>query len=314
MVTEPLLDLEACAIPETDSPPGRYLARFAAGASRETMRQSLEHLARVASGGELAAAEIPWHRLRYADTSRLRAAIVEVYSPAGANLRISALRGVLREAWRLGLMAPDDYYRASDLKGVRGSSLPRGRALDSGELRTLFVQCAEDTRPIARRDAAVLALLYGCGLRRAEIVACNLEDLDLEQGTLTVHGKGRRERRVAILGNVERALSEWLEIRGKRRGALFHAFDSRGRKRIARRMTAQAIRRICERRGDVARVRPFSPHDLRRSTISDLLDAGEDLATVQRLVGHAKVDTTSKYDRRGDRATRRASGRLHVPL
>ena len=119
MVSEALLNLEACDLPAEVNPVDRYLGRVAAGASRETLSQGLEHLAKLASGGSIEARRFPWHRLTYRETSRLRAVVADAYTPAGTNLRIAALRGVLREAWRLELMSAEDYQRAADLALAR---------------------------------------------------------------------------------------------------------------------------------------------------------------------------------------------------
>ena len=290
-----------------------YLNRLQPGASRHTMRQSLEHLALLATAGEIAADALPWHRLRYQDTAALRAALVNSdYRPATINVRLAALRGVLREAWRLELMASDSYKRASDLENVPGSTLLRGRALPPGEMSALFSRVQKDLTLRGIRDNAVIAILYGCGLRRAEVARSRLADLDLPRETLRVHGKGRRERNVAVLEGVRIALEEWLAVRGKRPGPLFYAL-MRGEHIANRALAAGTIRHICQRRAEQSELAPFSPHDLRRSCATELLDQDVDLGTVSQLLGHSETDTTVKYDHRGDRATRRAATRLHVP-
>jgi len=78
-------------------------------------------------------------------------------------------------------------------------------------------------------------------------------------------------------------------------------------------MTAQAIRDVVDKRAEQAGIPHVSPHDLRRSFVSDLLDCGVDIATVASMAGHASVQTTARYDRRGEAAKKRAARSLHVP-
>ena len=101
-------------------------------------------------------------------------------------------------------------------------------------------------------------------------------------------------------------MGEWLKVRGYEPGPLLCPISQIG-KITVRRMTDQAIYAILQTRAKTANIRPFSPHDLRRSCVSDLLDAGVDISIVQQFVGHANVNTTARYDRRGEHAKKRAA-------
>jgi len=210
-------------------------------------------------------------------------------------------------------MSVEDYQRAGDLSPVRGSQAERGRALAGTELQLLFAACARDKTAAGCRDAALIATLYGCGLRRSEAVALDLSDYDPLTGGLTVRsGKGRKARVTYMPEGARPALVAWIAIRSGGAGALFYPVN-KGGKLTQRRMTDQAVRKILRKRGAEAGLSAFTPHDLRRTMIGDLLDAGADISTVQRLVGHANVTTTARYDRRGESAKKRAAGLLDVP-
>src|SRR5206468_11732815 len=201
----------------------------------------------------------------------------------------------LREAWQLGQIGAEDFHCARDVPVVKATTLPRGRALTRRELRSLFHVCQPDPSPSGARDAALLAVLYGAGLRRSEVVALDLADYELETGTLTIRrAKGQKDRLAYTTTGSRAALAAWLQVRGVEPGALFWPVDQAGRM-TARRMTSQSVLEILERRARQARVARFSPHDLRRTFISDLLDAGADITTVAGLAGHANVTTTARY-------------------
>jgi len=301
-----------------------YLARLAPG-SRRTMRAALDTIAAMLSGKPGGAFAFPWQELRYEHTQAIRAALSERYAPATTNKMLAALRGCLRECWRLGQMEAEEFHRAVDVVAVRGTTLLRGRALAVGELRALFVNCAADESPSGVRDAALLAVLYGGGLRRAEAVMLDLSDYDTETGALRIRsGKGRKARTAYATGGAKAALEAWLHARAasprQPRAARTDAGESlfypinKGGRLIPRRMTDQAVLNIVRKRALSSGVARFSPHDLRRSFISDLLDAGADISTVQGLAGHANVQTTARYDRRGERTKRKAAEMLHVPF
>lgn len=291
-----------------------YLASLTTADGRRTMRASLNRIAQLVRTDDDATYEdIDWHLLRFQHTQAIRALLVngtsvrtgKPYKPATINKMLAALRGVLKTAWMLGMMLADEYQRAVAIKAVSGSSLPAGRDVKLTELRALLTDC--DLEPLGVRDVAIVSMLYACGLRRAELVA--LDYADVRESSLIVHGKRRKMRQVPI-GAASFALNAWLAIRGKQAGALFWGLGNRNR---GKRLTTQAVYDMLRRRAKAAGVDKLSPHDLRRSFVGDLLDAGADIATVQQMAGHASVDTTARYDRRGERAKQKAADLLHLP-
>ena len=120
----------------------------------------------------------------------LRGRLSREYAVSTPNKMLAAVRGVLRCAWRLRLTNDREYALATDVGSVPGSTLPAGRTLAEWEIRALCSSCSAT----GARDAAMLSLLLGCGLRRAEASTADYEDLEDERSTLRVQGKGRRER------------------------------------------------------------------------------------------------------------------------
>jgi integrase len=298
--------------PADEHPAAVYLARLAPG-SRRTMRAALEVVAGMLTSGAADAQTLDWSAVRYQHAQAVRSLLAERYKPATVNKALSGLRGVLREAWRLGLVTSEDYRRAADLEAVKGESLPPGRALTAGELKALLRACSADETAAGARDAAMLALLYGGGLRRSEAVALDVSDYDVGTGMLVVrHGKGNRDRVVYAANGAADALADWLDVRGDVAGPLFLPVN-KGGVIGGHRLTGQAVLYILRRRALQGGVTRLTPHDLRRTFISDLLDLGADISTVQRLAGHAQVTTTTRYDRRGEATKRKAASLLHVP-
>jgi site-specific recombinase XerD len=294
------------------SPAAVYLANLQP-TGRRTQRQALDTIARMLGARD--AFRLDWSALRSQHTAAIRAKLAESYSPASANKILSALRRVLKEAWRLGLMTAEDYHRAADVDRVRGEATPRGRELTPGEILALMTACQLDPGPAGVRDAAILSVMYAAGLMRAEVAGLRLWSCqrDGEGFKLVLTEKPNKERAVYVNNGAANALADWLQVRGGQGAALFVAINKAGKLDTTKPMTDQAIYDLFRKRGAEAGVKEFSPHDLRRTFISDLLDKGADIAIVAKMAGHANVQTTARYDKRPEEAKRKAASLLQVP-
>ena len=295
-------------------PAQAYLAGLAEG-ERRAQEQALRRLAELlgVEGGDWRL--VPWERLRARHVAALRARLIDLhYAPATCNRFLAALRGVLRAAWRAGLMTAEDLAAAADVPGVKGSRLLRGRALSGGELRALFEVCSADCSSRGSRDGSLIGAMYGGLLRRAEATALDLADYGPEDGSLRVRqGKGNKERMTYLPPGGQQALDDWISIRGAEPGPLWLPTQRNGRVLHGRRFHTASVAAMLRRRAKEAGIDPCSPHDLRRSGVGDLLDAGADISTAQRLLGHSSVATTTRYDRRPEAAKRHAAQLLIVP-
>lgn len=185
---------------------------------------------------------------------------------------------------------------------VERPRVPRGlpKALSEAEVARLLAAPVGDD-PIARRDRAMLEVLYGTGVRVSELVGLSLGDVDLDASLLRAFGKGSKERIVPIGGHATRALVAWLGEGGRpvlvpdrwrRRGDAEAVFLGARGGRLTRQGAWDVLRRHGARVGLAGRL---SPHVLRHSCATHMLDRGADIRTVQELLGHADVSTTMMY-------------------
>jgi integrase/recombinase XerD len=181
-------------------------------------------------------------------------------------------------------------------------SVPAGlpKALDESEVEALLDAVVGDDPP-ARRDRAVLEVLYGTGVRISELVGLSLGDVDLESGLLRAFGKGSKERLVPIGRHASTALRAWLAPAGRgaleprqwaRRGDAEAVFLNRR----GGRLTRQGAWLVVKHYGDMVGIADkLSPHVLRHSCATHMLDHGADIRVVQELLGHASISTTQVY-------------------
>jgi site-specific recombinase XerD len=231
------------------------------------------------------------------------------YARSTVARKAAALRCYFAWHRRMGTVRVDPAQRLAVPGG--GSRLPR--VLDRSELEVMLggdgrrmpgavtktthdapgrvVSSSALAEAVAARDRAVVELLYGCGLRVAELCGLDIDDVDTRGKTVDVLGKGGRERRVPMYRQCASAIDAWLK-RGRDAlvgeatpdGALF--LNRRGR-----RLGPRDVRRVLDRLSPV----PTHPHALRHSFATHLLDGGADLRVVQELLGHASLQTTQVY-------------------
>jgi len=205
--------------------------------------------------------------------------------------RAAALRRYYRWLRRTGVVAVDPALRLGAPPGA--ARLPRVLS------REEMAQLLDGPRPgpggdpileaVSRRDDAVLELLYGSGLRVAELCRLDIGDVDLERRLVTVWGKGSKQRTVPISRPAAAAVAAWLACRPRLAGP--QAGLALTCNRVGRRLGERDVRRIVDRRSPC----PTHPHALRHTFATHLLDGGADLRVVQELLGHESVASTQVY-------------------
>ncbi len=170
-------------------------------------------------------------------------------------------------------------------------------ALD--ELNTMLDNCMAQDGPIAMRDGSLIALVYGAGLRRHEAIGIQLSDYSQEKANIRVVGKGNKERINALNDRVIDIIECWLDERGRHPGPLFNRIR-RGGNITDQPISSQTVYEIIVRRYKESGLERLTPHDLRRTYATNLLESGTDIFIVQELMGHSHLNTTKTYDKRGD--------------
>jgi site-specific recombinase XerD len=286
-----------------------YLLSLQSEQSRVTMASLLNVIAyRLAK--KKSHQQFDWSSLHYEKILMLLSDLkADGKSPATINVYLSALKGVAKEAWRKKLIDVETYQHIKEIRRIKGTRSIKGRALSIDELNQLIDFCMQSEGIIALRDAAVIALVYGAGLRRHEAAGLLLSDLDRSSGTIKVLGKGNKERVNALHNRVLEIVEVWLEERGLAPGPLFLR-ARKGERLLNEPISGQTIYDIIIRRYKEAGLKRLTPHDLRRTFATKLLENGEDVFVVQDLMGHSSVETTKNYDRRDEAARKKAAKAL----
>ena len=293
-----------------------YLTRLAPS-SQLTMRYVLQDAADRLGFEDINLEDIDWHLLQPEHVIALVAALREDgYAPNTSSLYVNAVRGVMNEAWRMNLISQEHLLRMRTVKAAAGTRLSQGRNLRRSLIREMMEVCAADPRPQGLRDAAVIGILYGSGMRKSESVNLDLAQINFKERSLRVIGKGNKELIKYAPDWAFAKLQAWLAFRreqlkeGEQDDSFLFNRIRRGSHITRERITKHAIYYIARQRGEQVGVK-IMPHDFRRSFITRVIEE-HDLSIAQKLAHHTNIQTTASYDVRDDNERRRAVDRFDL--
>ena len=212
------------------------------------------------------------------------------------NQQLAAVRRLAHEAVDSGLLSPELAAGIRRVKGVKQLGFRAGNWLSAEQSSEVLKRACGDSMR-AKRDYAMLALLFGCGFRRSELVGLELDEIQVRQGhwaVVDLIGKGGHIRTVPIPQWVKAALDQWIVAARVTEGRIFRRVARAGKvwgKGISQNVVWYAVKSCCERAG----LEHIAPHDLRRTCAKLCHTSGGELEQIQFLLGHASVQTTERY-------------------
>jgi integrase/recombinase XerC len=296
--------------------PPDLIAEWLAGRKASTVeayKKSLRHFARWMNADSPSAAAAELLALDVAGANRLclayRASMLDAGAAAATiNRHLAALKSMVKLARLTGRVT-----WAVEIDGVKPEPRRDVRGPEPDEFKKFWRSAKAGDSPRARRDRAVIAVLFGMGLRRGEAVGLDLVDLDFRESVAMVSRKGLREKvRRPIPPEVAKALGEWVLVRGSDPGPLFVRTD---RPDSRDRLTGEGVARLVARHGASAKLpRKVRPHGLRHSAITAALASGLTPVEVQSFSGHAKIETVMLYNDALKSTARKVSTRVSSAL
>lgn len=254
---------------------------------REDLTQAIEFFRTKQAGRSLEPAMLNVRLLR----AYLAWLSEKEYARTTIARRVAAVRSWCRFLCRQGVLSSNP---AESLRGPRqDKKLPH--FMSEEELTRLLATPPADTA-LGLRDRAILETLYSAGLRVGELVGLNVDDVDLDSGLATIRGKGKRERLALIGPQALEAIQTWLESRKQMLGKRGRAQSALFLNKNGTRLTVRSVARSLEKYLAMAGLDPrSSPHTLRHSFATHLLDRGADIRSVQELLGHRSLTNTQIY-------------------
>lgn len=286
------------------NPAVNYILSLQSKLSRATMRSNLNKVALLLGYESMLVA--PWEKLRRSHVQAIINKLSEQgLSSSTVNTYLSAIKGVALEAWMANLITAHDHSMIKQVKSLRGKKVRQGNALSQENVIKLLN--IDLSTPIGVRNLAIFSLMIGCGLRRAEVVALNVANLNKEDGRIIIKGKGNKERVMYVPENTLENIKNWIKLAHLSAENPIFTRIFKSHVITTKRLSSQAIYLFMQAQQAKAGLSGLSPHDLRRTFATILLKKGEDLITVKEAMGHSSVETTQKYDMRGEERLKQAS-------
>ena len=290
------------------NPALRYISSLDAKSSQKTNINILNNLAKGLGFSDLQTC--PWEEINY-DVVQLilRRLKDRELSPATINLYLNSIKQTLQHAYDDDLIDNKTLSRIKRIRPIRGERASKGKKIPPESIRALLELCSKGTSIKDIRDAALIIAMRGFGLRRAEVSNLKIENINFNQMTLLIKGKGNKERVVGIPSQIVPILERWIKTIHKQDWChrsptyLFMPIHKTGRIRNTK-MSDGSVRYILDTRINTAKIDKFAPHDMRRAFATGHLENNIDMSDVQKMMGHADIRTTQKYDLRD-------KGRLH---
>ncbi len=219
------------------------------------------------------------------------------YSPSHLKTTWMALRKVAEQAWSLGLMDSDEFLKIKSVKFEFGKNIARGRAVSRTEVQDLIRSCTCSESVSGIRDAAIIALLFGTGMRRHEASNLKLSNIDYNTSVIRFIGKRNMMQERPIPDTVMPVIMRYIkELRGTEPGSLFCRIRKDGDIVIDDKgLTPHGIYHVVIKRVDELSIQHSTPHDFRRGLATFLLNDGVDIIEVRDILNHESISTTQLY-------------------
>ncbi|QUN06356.1 site-specific integrase [Shewanella yunxiaonensis] len=297
----------------TATPYALYLSRLAPNSQRSIASQ-MRSIARLMDWPDVTMGK-QLSSIDYQQAMQIRALLIhEQWSARSINRAMTAIKSIVKVA---ALMGKADMQQVAHIASITHMKhgAHQGNPLNAAQVTQLFELLGKRRGLYGLRTLAIFALFLGTGLRRSELAALTMADYDSSTSTITVvAGKGNKSRVLFLPVWVEQHISAWLKLRGRQAGYLICKCTITGQFAVDEPVSSDTLYRLVKDKLSAIGVLGASPHDLRRTFITRLLEQNVDINTVRQMAGHADISTTTIYDKRGDAFMREAAATLdYVP-